>query len=76
MDAYWRFYLIKHGRQDLLERTSPFVPEHADAVPAGSLVLANTGDSATEALVSRGTLKRVATISELDRSNFFVILQR
>jgi hypothetical protein len=76
MDAYWRFYLIKHHRQDLLARTSPFVPEHVDAVPAGSLVLANVGDSATEALVSRGALKRVAMISELDRSNFFVVLQR
>ena len=76
MDAYWRFYLIKHNRQDLLARTSPFVPEHVDAVPAGSLVLANVGDSATEALVSRGALKRVAAIAELDRRNFFVILQR
>ena len=25
MDAYWRFYLIKHHRQDLLARTSPFL---------------------------------------------------
>jgi 4-amino-4-deoxy-L-arabinose transferase-like glycosyltransferase len=76
MDAYWKFYLIKHRRQDLLARTSSFVPDQVNAVPAGSLVLANVGDSATEALVGRGALRRVATIQELDRSNFFVILQR
>lgn len=76
MDAYWKFYLTKHDRQDLLIRTLPFEPENVRTVPAGSLVLSNVGDPATEALVSRGELRQVKTISELDGRTFFVILQR
>ncbi len=76
MDAYWRFYLIKHGRQDLLEKTV-----HVDAIDVGSmreksLMLANEGDLVTGALVDAGQLKQVALIPEIDREGFFVILQR
>ena len=75
-DAYWQFYLTKQQRIDLLSRTRPFDPGNAAAIPAGSLILANVGDKATEALVSGGTLKQVKTITELDGTTFFVILQR
>lgn len=76
MDAYWKFYLIKHGRQDLLARTLPFEAEKLHAVLPGSLVLANLDDAVTGALVKKGELKPVKTISELDQSKFFVVLQR
>jgi 4-amino-4-deoxy-L-arabinose transferase-like glycosyltransferase len=76
MDAYWKFYVIKHGRQDLLARTMPFDPDKVRTSPPGSLVLANLEDPVTGALVKTGELKPVATISELDRSKFFVVLQR
>jgi hypothetical protein len=76
MDAYWKFYLIKHRRQDLLARTLPLDPDHVQRAPSGSLVLANVGDTTTEALVHRGDLTRVTTIPELDRSAFFVVLRR
>jgi len=76
MDEYWTFYLIKHGRQDLLARTAPFHAENLQAVPPGSLVLANLDDPVTGALVKKGELKPVTTISELDQSKFFVVLQR
>jgi hypothetical protein len=75
-DAYWQFYLTKHHRIDLLSRTRAFEPAHAAAIPAGSLILANVGDKATEALVSGGTIKQVKTITELDGTTFFIILQR
>ena len=75
-DAYWQFYLAKHHRSDLLARTRIFEPEQIDTVPAGSLILASVGDKATEALVSRGALKRVRAVPELDGSTFFLILQR
>ena len=75
-DAYWQFYLAKHHRSDLLARTRVFEPEHVDAVPAGSLILASVGDKVTDALVSRGVLRRVRAIPELDGSTFFLILQR
>jgi 4-amino-4-deoxy-L-arabinose transferase-like glycosyltransferase len=76
MDAYWKFYLIKHNRQDLLARTMPFEPQNVQTVPSGSLVLANLGDTTTEALVAKGELKRVTTIPELNHNTFFVVLQR
>ena len=76
MDAYWRFYLIKHDRQDLLARTMPFEVEKLHAALPGSLVLANLDDPVTSALVKNGELKPVKSIPELDRSTFFVVLQR
>jgi hypothetical protein len=53
MDAYWRFYLIKHNRQDLLARTMAFEAAAVHAVPSGSLVLANADDATTGSLVER-----------------------
>jgi 4-amino-4-deoxy-L-arabinose transferase-like glycosyltransferase len=76
MDAYWKFYLIKHGRPDLLARTKPFEADQLTVMPSGSLILANLDDPVSSAFVRRGELKPVATIAELDRPPFFVILQR
>jgi hypothetical protein len=76
MDSYWKFYLIKHGRWDLLERTARFDPAEVHAMPAGSLVLANIGDVTMDGLVRSGELKQIKTISEVDNSEFFVVLQR
>src|SRR5205814_7961276 len=76
MDAYWRFYLIKHKREDLLERTVSIDTTDVKWMPARSLVLANLGDQLTGALVGAGQLKRVAVIPEIDGPGFFLILQR
>ena len=76
MDAYWKFYLTKHDRQDLLARTMPFEPQNLRTMAPGSLVLANLGDTTTDALVSKGELKQVKAIDELDHTSFFVVLQR
>jgi hypothetical protein len=76
MDAYWKFYLTKHHREDLLARTAPFEADRVAAAPPGSLVLANVGDASTEALVKRGDLRAVTAVPELDQTTFFVILQR
>ena len=54
----------------------PFEPRDVRAVPSGSLVLANIGDTTTETLVANGALKRVATIPELNHNAFFVVLER
>ncbi len=76
MDAYWKFYVTKHGRQDLLARTRPFELRNLQAMPPGSLVLANLGDTTTDALVDKGELKQLKTIDELDHTSFFVVLRR
>jgi hypothetical protein len=76
MTAYWRFYLIKQQREDLLSKTARFDAQALDTVPARSLVLANVGDVTADGLVKSGALKTVALIDEIDRDPFFAILQR
>jgi 4-amino-4-deoxy-L-arabinose transferase-like glycosyltransferase len=76
MDVYWRFYLTKHDREELLARTHPFDPGAVAALAPGSLVLANIGDQTADRLVASGALKPVAVVPELDRAPFFEILQR
>ena len=75
MNDYWRFYLVKHNRQDLAARTERFDPGKLATMPAGSLVLSNVGNR-TDALVRTGTLEHLTTIPELNRNDFFVILRR
>jgi len=76
METYWTFYLTKHNRRELLDRSRRFDATHVDKVPPGSLVLANIGDPTVDALVKSGQLKRVNTIVDEDGTKFFTILQR
>ena len=76
MLAYWKFYAIKHGREDLVSRTRPLEPSAVSTIPAGSFVLANVGDRIADGLVAGGQLKPVATIRELDGTPFFEVLER
>lgn len=76
METYWTFYLTKHGRRELLERSRPFDAARVEAVPGGSLVLANIGDPVLDSLVKSGRLKRVTTIADEDGTRFYTILQR
>jgi 4-amino-4-deoxy-L-arabinose transferase-like glycosyltransferase len=76
MDAYWKFYVTKHRRTDLLARTARF---DADAVPAmqpNSLVVANIGDTRLDRLVAGGQLRRVKAVDELNGPPFFEVLER
>jgi len=79
IDVYWKFYLIKHQRTDLLDRTVFIDPQYRQqvlAMPAGSLVLGNLEDTTTAALVKEHQLALVTSIPELDRESFFSILRR
>lgn len=76
LDAYWKFYLTKHRREELLLLTAPFDGRGVKDMPRGSLVLANVGNRPVENLVSRGDLTVVKTVEELDNAPFFVVLQR
>jgi hypothetical protein len=76
MDVYWKFYLIKHRREDLLARTRRYEPRDGQHVASGSLVLGNVGDVAIDALVKSGELEVVRGVPEPDNSVFFEILRR
>lgn len=76
MPAYWRFYLIKHERLDLLDRTL-FFPQNQniDAIAAGSLMLGNAEDPNLQRLLARGST-HIADIPEMDREPFFTLAWR
>jgi 4-amino-4-deoxy-L-arabinose transferase-like glycosyltransferase len=76
MDAYWRFYLIKHHREDLLARSMPIDTTDVHWMMPGSLVLANEGDRVAAALVASGQLRRVTSIPEIGGEPFFLMLAR
>ena len=78
LDAYWRFYLTKHRRGDLLQRSIYFDEAVLDpqSLQAGTLVLASTDDKHLKALVESGQLKRVAELPDPGALPYFAILQR
>src|SRR5262249_31981004 len=76
MPAYWRFYLTKHHREDLLARTRELTPGASVDIPSGSLVLGNLGNPTLEARVASGQLRSLTTIPELDGHPFFWVLAR
>jgi 4-amino-4-deoxy-L-arabinose transferase-like glycosyltransferase len=83
---YWRFYLVKHDREDLLARTivgettHEFDPDRIRALPSRSLVVNNVGESAVDALVDElvatNVLRKVALIREPDGLPTLAILER
>ena len=62
--------------QDLVARAVPVDEGGLADAPAGALIVSNTENADTNALVSSGVLKKVADIDELDGRPFFVVLQR
>ena len=78
LEAYWKLYLKKHGREDLLDRTR-YVDADAlnmNDVPAGSLLLAGRPVESLEKLVHTGALKELALIPEPGDPPAFMILRR
>ena len=80
---YWQFYLIKHGRLDLVARTVDgylFYPDRVLQLPARSLIVTNAGDGATDLIIDRlvaaGELKKNAVITEPDGTPTYLVLQR
>jgi 4-amino-4-deoxy-L-arabinose transferase-like glycosyltransferase len=78
LEAYWRLYLIKYGRLDLLQRTVPFDSAGFDveSIPPGSLLLVGRDDTALTASVDAGLLRLLAAIPEPADPPFFSILVR
>jgi 4-amino-4-deoxy-L-arabinose transferase-like glycosyltransferase len=78
LDAYWRFYLLKHHRTDLLERTVYFDSNAFDvtSVERQDLILATGDDAPLLALAERGELRTIVRVAEPRDPPFFVIFER
>ena len=76
MDAYWRFYLIKHDREVLLSRSVHSDPGPIAGIPPGSIVLGNHGDPVVGSMITGGELTPIASVTELDREPFFLVLEK
>jgi len=78
IDAYWRLYLSKYGREDLLARGVPFDSEGFDvaSIQPGSLLLVGRDDTALAKSIEAGMLRRLAAIPEPADPPFFSILVR
>jgi hypothetical protein len=66
LPAYWDFYTIKHGREQLQSRTERATEWPMANVPSGSLALAAIEDPATTSLVSAGQFDEVIRVPELN----------
>ena len=78
LDVYWRLYLVKHHRDDLLQHTVYFDAESLDVrtIPQGSLMLASTNDARLRTLVQSGQLLKLADVPEPGDPPFFMLLRR
>ena len=78
IDAYWRFYLMKHGRTQLLEQTVHFQAArfNVQSVPRGALVVDKFGESAHETLAQSGELHQRSVVAEPNNTPSFVIYER
>jgi 4-amino-4-deoxy-L-arabinose transferase-like glycosyltransferase len=78
LEAYWRLYLAKHHRHDLLSRTVYFDDDTLDVqtVPRGALLVATRKDSHVTALVESRQLRKLVDVLEPGDPSFFSVLQR
>jgi len=77
IDAYWRFYLLKTGRQDLAARTVFLKDgETAAGAPPGSLLLTRDDDQSANALVESGQLRKLAAFDEPGNPPLYALFQR
>jgi hypothetical protein len=79
IERYWKVYLVKHEREDLLSRTVVFTPRNpleVNTIPQGSAVMAPVNDPATTSLVESGALTRETVITEPGGRPSIAILRR
>lgn len=74
---YWKLYLIKHHREDLLARTVFFNLGNLDAanVPADSLIL-TSDDAVKRALIASGQFQQAKLIFDPDGTTPFARLEK
>ena len=78
IDAYWRFYLLKNHRQDLLAKTK-YITSSDDLAAVGAphgLLLMRTDDAASAKVETRTAWRQVATFPEPGRPPMFALFER
>ena len=77
VSAKWRFYATKHGRKDLLQRTT-YVDDLKKVAAArpGALAISYAEDGTVRELLQAGSWSIVKTISDLDSRRASVILRK
>jgi hypothetical protein len=78
VEIYWRLAVAMQRREDLLPRTVYFDAQHAraDELPHGAIILMNRNDTALDALVASGHLRRLATIPEPGDPPYYFVVAR
>ena len=78
LEAYFRLYAIKHGREDLLQRAVLFDSEGFDvaSIQPRSLLIVGRDDGALTPSIDAGLLRTLATIPEPADPPFFSVLVR
>ena len=80
-ELFWKFYLIKHHREDLLPLTvadGDFKPDRVRALPPGSLVITSPTrqiDGEIDQLAASGVLKDRQLLKAPDGAPIFWILE-
>jgi 4-amino-4-deoxy-L-arabinose transferase-like glycosyltransferase len=78
-EQFWKFYLIKHRREDLASRTviqGESLTVDLAAVPPKSAILARVGDPTTESLAAAGELTLETLITEPSGRPSFAVFRR
>jgi 4-amino-4-deoxy-L-arabinose transferase-like glycosyltransferase len=78
IEIYWKLYLLKHGREDLLERTVYFDSKSLDsrAVPRGSLILNGGKNGTPPPALESGKFHSVKLVMNIDRTPCCEILEK
>jgi hypothetical protein len=76
--ARWRFYLAKHGREDLMAHTRYFSAQDFDVtrVPAGSLLVLYANDPRVAALLGTSTCSVSKAVVDVAGGKSAVILRK
>jgi 4-amino-4-deoxy-L-arabinose transferase-like glycosyltransferase len=79
IEQHWKFYLIKHGREDLLPGTvliGESTPFDVAMVPRKSAILARFDDRLIKALVAAGELALETLVPEPSGGSFYAVFRR
>jgi hypothetical protein len=76
---YWKFYLLKHRRQESPPKTviiGEGQPLNVSAIPVNGMILARANDQTVHALAASGWITPIASIPEPGEHPFYIVYRR